>query len=298
MLSEEYINKLKAKVKKKRAKKRRENWYKGLVNQGIDPKTYYKMSLKYKRGRIPAKTRRRMIRERMKKIPMYAQPNFKIITTSRDKHVSTLGTYEKLSDARKAFKNFVKENRESVEMPRRWVKFHGDLFEACDEIYIVKKKKRRDKNLTNDLKNEYGVPVEHSVSGGRWIPMDKETWLVEEKFWVLGYNPYTDRKPLSWILGNFIIRDTGEHVTAKSIALYSMLILIKTGSKTEVIKCKNKKQSIELYNRIEEFCSRYKMRYNHIMFMGDLGDSYDISNWITKIADITGWSRIKVEFHM
>lgn len=298
MLSEAYINKLKAKVKKKRAKKRRENWYKGLTNQGIDPETYYKMSLKYKRGRIKAKTRRRMVRERMKKIPMYAQPNFKIITASRNKHVETLGTYEKLSDARKAFKNFVKENREEVQVPRRWVKLHGDLFEACDEIYLVKKKKYKEKNLTNDLKNEYGIPVEHSVSGGKWIPIEKETWLVEEKFWVLGYNPYTDRKPFSWILENFIIREPGERVTAKSVALYSMLILIKTGSKTEVIKCRNKRHSIELYNRIEEFCSRYKMRYNHIMFVGDLGDSYDISKWITKIADITGWSRIKVLFHM
>ena len=73
---------------------------------------------------------------------------------------------------------------------------------------------------------------------------------------------------------------------------HHMKILVECNGKLDMVICKNKQDAIRMYNMIEEWCERDKMKY--IGFMGDLSYSRYKSDWITKIQKLTNWTRKKI----
>ena len=73
---------------------------------------------------------------------------------------------------------------------------------------------------------------------------------------------------------------------------FGLQILVECNGKLDMVICKNKQDAIRMYNMIEEWCERDKMKY--IGFMGDLSYSRYKSDWITKIQKLTNWTRKKI----
>ena len=59
-----------------------------------------------------------------------------------------------------------------------------------------------------------------------------------------------------------------------------------------MVICKNKSDSIRLYNAIQKECE--KKKYKNIAFMGDMDKSKYKNDWIEKITKLTNWSHTKV----
>ena len=59
-----------------------------------------------------------------------------------------------------------------------------------------------------------------------------------------------------------------------------------------MVLCKNKNDSVRLYNMIENFSRKNKFKTT--LFMGDLFRSQNVKEWIDRIVELTGWKRMKV----
>ena len=271
-----------------------------------------KKKRKYKKRRRTAKKKKKTVKKKRRStkqgfITKYLKertkafkegPRYKLITVSNGRHSKTLGQFDHIDEARSAMKKAVKENAETVKLPRKWVKYHGDLFEAHDEIYIVKRRSRRDKILTTELRNEYGVLVEHSEVTGDWIPLEKDAWFVESTFWVINMNPYNERKDVTWIIDTLIKRKPGERKTPKRIRLYKYFVLIGDKPDLTIIRCKNFDERRYLYNMLWEFCSHYKTLYSNIMFCGDIKYVENNRKWLKWFAEETGFPKDRIQKHL
>ena len=190
----------------------------------------------------------------------------------------------------KEFKTMVEENK-SVIFPVRFNNNKTKIIESSYEIMIIK---ARDKTESRETKvmDEYGKFVNYATNDDDWIIYDRSPYYIEETFWVYGYHPRLQRKNFKWIYDNFISNNSNNKYLFKTVQLFKNKILVECNGKLDMVICKNKQDAIRMYNMIEEWCERDKMKY--IGFMGDLSYSRYKSDWITKIQKLTNWTRKKI----
>ena len=63
--------------------------------------------------------------------------------------------------------------------------------------------------------------------------------------------------------------------------VYLNKLLIECNGKLDMVLCKNKSDCIRLYNKIEEFAIKDKLKY--VLFMGDIANSKHKLSWMDKI---------------
>ncbi len=215
---------------------------------------------------------------------------YHIILVNHDKMKEDLFWTDSVATVNKEFKSMVEENK-SVVFPVRFNNNKTEIIESSYEIMIIK---ARDKTESRETKvmDEYGKFVNYATNDDDWIIYDRSPYYIEETFWVYGYHPILQRKDFKWIYDNFISNNSNNKYLFKTVQLFKNKILVECNGKLDMVICKNKQDAIRMYNMIEEWCERDKMKY--IGFMGDLSYSRYKSDWITKIQKLTNWTRKKI----
>ena len=215
---------------------------------------------------------------------------YHIILVNHDKMKEDLFWTDSEATVNKEFKTMVEENK-SVVFPIKFNNNKTEIIESSYEIMIIK---ARDKTESRETKvmDEYGKFVNYATNDDDWIIYDRSPYYIEETFWVYGYHPRLQRKDFKWIYNNFISNNSNNKYLFKTVQLFKNKILVECNGKLDMVICKNKQDAIRMYNMIEEWCERDKMKY--IGFMGDLSYSRYKSDWITKIQKLTNWTRKKI----
>ena len=215
---------------------------------------------------------------------------YHIILVNHDKMKEDLFWTDSVATVNKEFKTMVEENK-SVIFPIKFNNNKTEIIESSYEIMIIK---ARDKTESRETKvmDEYGKFVNYATNDDDWIIYDRSPYYIEETFWVYGYHPRLQRKDFNWIYDNFISNNSNNKYLFKTVQLFKNKILVECNGKLDMVICKNKQDAIRMYNMIEEWCERDKMKY--VGFMGDLSYSRYKSDWITKIQKLTNWTRKKI----
>ena len=215
---------------------------------------------------------------------------YHIILVNHDKMKEDLFWTDSVATVNKEFKTMVEENK-SVVFPIKFNNNKTEIIESSYEIMIIK---ARDKTESRETKvmDEYGKFVNYATNDDDWIIYDRSPYYIEETFWVYGYHPRLQRKDFKWIYDNFISNNSNNKYLFKTVQLFKNKILVECNGKLDMVICNNKQDAIRMYNMIEEWCERDKMKY--IGFMGDLSYSRYKSDWITKIQKLTNWTRKKI----
>ena len=220
--------------------------------------------------------------------------DFKILRFDFKKQETYIGTYHDLDEAL-SVKAILEENNKSVVFPKKFVSNgHKDrkLIELESEYAILKRVRDLD-NGTNvtQLRDQYGKFVDHQTTSENWAIVDKFPCLIEETFWVYGYNPKTDRKTFEWIYKNLVTNYAEEKNNLVMVFVYLNKVIFKYEEDFTFVICKNQSDAIRMYNLIEERTKRVK----NVMMTGATGTKTDRGQaLIEQIMEKTGWTRRKV----
>lgn len=216
---------------------------------------------------------------------------YQIILTNKGRKIKQLCSDKTEQAIMKKFNALLKENKKEVVFPKKWIVQEHEMFPSEYEIVILKVKDENDKEVSQ-IRDEYGRFTNYSTNNKDWVVIDRAEYDIEETFWVYGYHPRHQRKDFRWIMENFIDKDARTKTTFKSIQIYLNKVLIEINGNLEMVICKNKSDSMRLYNKIQEECE--KKKYKYIAFMGDIANSKYKVNWIERIIKLTNWNRTKV----
>ena len=164
----------------------------------------------------------------------------------------------------------------------------GGVHECVCEYVVLKKREENDNEHFN-LPNKYGKLVPHISNNKKWVIWDKFPCLIEETFWVFGYDKMNDRKDIIWIY-NSLISDqlTTKYNYLRLFVYNNKLIILDDYNNIEIIICKNISDCVRLYNKLQShFCKKDK----NVMFSGRVIRGSDrMSQIIDLIRDKTNWS--------
>ena len=191
----------------------------------------------------------------------------------------------------KRFNKLLKENKKIV-FPMRYNNEKHVMVKSDHELIIIKCKDEFDNNNVTKVKDDSGKFVNYATDNEDWIVIDRAPYDVEETFWVYGYHPRLQRKTFEWVFENFILPNSKDRNMFKIVQVYNNKVLIECNGNLEMVLCKNKSDSIRMYNLLEVYAKKNKCKY--VLFMGDLKDSKYKSDWIQKIKDLTNWSTKKI----
>lgn len=272
--------KLKIKMQKRKKEKK---------DEIIKPKKKRKVGRPKKRGPKKKRIRRKIIKT-VKPRPVV---DYKIITTLNGKQNGYIGFYQTYADAYSKLQELIKANDEIV-FPRKYLN-SGVINLSKDEYLILEKNRYGDKE-DGLLRNEYGKIIKHKIiNNTKWIIREKAIRLIEETFWVYGYDPKADRKTYQWIFNDLLIGNLETQYDIIRILVYKNKLIIKYDSKPiSMIMCKNKSDAIRLYNKISEDVRNNKLK--QIVCVGACNVICEARKELEKdIIELTGWNKRKIQ---
>lgn len=272
--------KLKIKMQKRKKEKK---------DEIIKPKKKRKVGRPKKRGPKKKRIRRKIIKT-VKPRPVV---DYKIITTLNGKQNGYIGFYQTYADAYSKLQELIKANDEIV-FPRKYLN-SGIINLSKDEYLILEKNRYGDKE-DGLLRNEYGKIIKHKIiNNTKWIIREKAIRLIEETFWVYGYDPKADRKTYQWIFNDLLIGNLETQYDIIRILVYKNKLIIKYDSKPiSMIMCKNKSDAIRLYNKISEDVRNNKLK--QIVCVGACNVICEARKELEKdIIELTGWNKRKIQ---
>ena len=286
-LLKQELKKQKEKDKKKKSKKKKKEISITTTNMPIVKKR--KVGRPKKRGPKKKRIRRKIIKIK-KERPVV---DFKIISVINGKQNGYIGSYQTYSDAFSKL-NELGELNKSIVFPRKYI--NSGVISLIKEEYLLLEKNRFGDKTSGSFRNEFGKFVEQKIlNSEKWVIRDKLHKIVEENFWVYGYDPKTDRKTASWIYENLITGSIKNAYDIVRIILYKNKLIIKYDTKPlSMILCKNKNDAIRLYNFVSE-----KQQHNKIKQIVCVGAFNLISDkrreLENEIVNLTGWTKTKVQ---
>ena len=209
---------------------------------------------------------------------------FQIILTSRGKMLRTICTAETEKNIYKRFDALLEENK-SVVFPIRHLNCEKRV-PAQYELYIIKRKDKADKEPT-PLKDENGKIIDYGTSDEDWVIYDRADYDMEESFWVYGYHPIYQRKDFNWIWENLVKTGSNDKYSYKQIMVFKNKLLIDSGTKLDMVLCKNVSDCIRLYNELEERKKKEKLK--NIVCSGDYSKSRLRKEIYQRLIDLTNW---------
>lgn len=244
------------------------------------------------------KKRKKYKKRKVKKEPkkrIYTKHTHQIVLLNNNKQIDLLGSYPSELKANKAFNKLLEENK-NVIFPVEVNNSGNKVIEPSKyEIAIIKKREENDPKTTM-VRNEYGDLIEQVTTSENWVIYDKRPYKIEETFWVYGYHPLIYRKNFMFIFENYVKPIATCKGDMLSIMLFKNKIVFETIDGTlNMVICKNKSDSIRLYNTLEEWCEKNK-EIKYYLFNGDWGITRDKSNRIVdKIKQLTNWDDLKIK---
>ena len=256
-----------------------------------EEKKYYYYKKKIGRHKKPGKKKKKRLRGRRWQEPW----NFKILRFDFRRQEKYIGSYHDLKETEFAKKKLLEKNAEIV-FPKQLTnngRKSKKVYEYLSEYVILKR--IRESGVTDNtsmLRNEYGKFVEHKYTDKDWLIYDKIPCLVEETFWVYGFNPKTDRKTFSWIFENFVDQKIESNSCLVIIYIYGNKVIFKYDLDFNFVICKNSSDAIRMYNMLGEWCSKKKKQ---VIFGGKVyRGGARLENTIKMLQEKTGWDRRKI----
>lgn len=298
MLSEKLQKKLEISLQRKEEKKRKER-LKRKKNKKTKQEVAVentKTTIKKKRVGRPKKRgpKKKRIRRKIIKIQK-PRPviDFKIVTVLNGKQNGYIGSYQTYADAYGKLEELERENA-SILFPRKFL--NKGVISDIKEEYLLLERNRFGDKTDNMLRNEFGKFVKQKiVNNNNWIIRDKIKRLVEESFWVYGYDPKIDRKNYNWILENLIFGALENSYDIIRIMVYKNKLVIRYDDRPiNMVMCKNKSDAIRLYNLISDEVRSKKTK--QIVCIGSLNIICESRRLLEQeIMDLTGWSKRKLQ---
>lgn len=212
---------------------------------------------------------------------------YQIILTNNGKQTRVLAHSKSEVDIMVQFKKLLKDS-ENVMFPIRHTN-NGKINKTEYELFVIKKKEKRNEDHITSLKDYYGSIVDYETDNKKWIILDRDNYDIEETFWVFGYDKFKDRKDFNWILNNILYTDNNIN-NIKRIIVFQNKLLVEASDKMDMILCKNGSDCIRLYNELQKKVFKDKLD-KFIFFMGDGFNSKLKKTWYEKMEKLTGWSR-------
>lgn len=216
---------------------------------------------------------------------------YQIILTSNGKHLNYLGNYTTELKANKAFAKFLEENKKVV-FPVRTISTNV-LLDAKYEIVIIKRRNEKESKVTK-IRNEFGDYINHVTNNDGWVVYDKAPYDLEESFWVYGYHPLVQRKDFMFIFNELVLPKASKKSSFLNVMIYKNKLLLETTTNLDMVICKNKNDSIRLYNQLKEYCDKNKSA-KYYLFNGDWTlTKIQKEKCIEKIQKLTNWDKTKI----
>lgn len=226
--------------------------------------------------------------------------DFKIIKCTFNKQDEFIGVFHNLTEVELARQMLENENNQ-VSIPIKYVNTsrlknnNYNTTEYVSEYLILKRIRTEGDKLPVKLRDEYGRLIEHTTNSEVWNIYDKFPCLKEEKFWVYGYNPQSDRKDFTWIYDNLIVDEfkLDNSIVIQCYVYKNKVIFTYDNKKIRFVICKNGSDAIRLYNKLNLNSQKHKIR--RIYFMGQVTSySQRGKQLINQIAELTGWKLTKI----
>ena len=211
---------------------------------------------------------------------------YQIILTNNGKQTKVLAHSKSEIDIMEKF-NTLKCESEEVSFPVRHTNNDG-INKSEYEIFVIKKKEKRNENNIIPLKNYYGSIIDYTTNNKKWIILDRENYDLEESFWVFGYDKFKDRKNFKWILNNILYTDININ-NIKRVIVFQNKLLVESSYRMDMVLCKNGSDCIRLYNELQKEVFKEKLN-KFIFFMGDGFNSKLKKTWYEKMEKLTGWN--------
>ena len=222
---------------------------------------------------------------------VYLPWDFKIILCSNKKQTKYIGRYHNEIEVVEAKNELLVRNFEVI-LPAEHINNGrvSNSIENWDLEYLILKKVNKSNSEINNtrLPNKYGKMVEHVTNSEDWYIWDKFPCLVEEKFWVYGYNKVTDRKDTYWIFQNLIENKLESKYDILRIFLYNnKLVIIDDYNHIDFVICKNISDGIRLYNVLQ---SKLCVKLKNVLFSGRTSRTSELQSKIIElIQKKTNW---------
>lgn len=255
-------------------------------------RTYYYYKRKSGRPKKRGRKKKKKLRGRRWQEPW----NYKIVQCDFRKQNKVIGYFHNLIEADNAKKILLNEN-DQVKIPKKYSnngRISNSIYEFLSEYVILEKNREENIKKTTKLRNEYGKIVNVETTNEKWTIFDRFPHLIEEDFWVYGFNPTNDRKNYDWIEENMINYPLSDDVSLViRVYVYLNKVLIRYDiDDIEFVICKNSSDSTRLYNKLEEIFKKHK----RIVFCGSVNSRNDTGKKLIKILlDKTGWDERKLK---
>lgn len=214
---------------------------------------------------------------------------FKIVICSNKKQIDTIGRFHNEIEIMEKKEELLRNNSEVIFPIERLNngRKNNDISDLTLEYLILKKNDGDIEDGISKLPNKYGKLVNHKTTNNKWLIWDKFPCLLEETFWVYGYNNSTDRKTISWIYDNLIYPIICDKYNILRFIVYgNKLILEHDNQYIDIVICKNINDCIRLYNTLHNvFCSKHK----NSIFIGMVNNSEMKKKYINLIKNKTNW---------
>ncbi len=213
---------------------------------------------------------------------------YKLILTSNGRRIEHITASKKKNTIYKALHNKIKESNK-VLFNVNYLNKNNSIMESKYELLILERSSFvNNKSL---LKNDFGKFVEHIVvDNDDWVIIDKYPFKIEEYFWVFGYHPKLQRKNFKEILDLFVNSNTNKEYQ-KMLLVYKNKLIFRNEDMFEMVICKCVNDSIRLYNEIEKYCNKNRIR--NIFYRGYVTDK-TYPNIVKYLMEQTGWNSKKI----
>lgn len=278
---------IKAERQKRREEKARIKAEKEKAKLEERKKARSKRLLKKRNARKYAKRKKAL--DEYRKLMGDEKGTFSIYLMKNGKRVKFFGRKRFKNSAVGLYFNLLKKNREEVTFKQTIVKNYGKYVENKYELVLVKKLSPEESNNVTLLRNNDGKFIEnYLVDAPTHKILDKNEWLIEETFNVYGFDPQKERKDFKFIYDNIILKPQTNAYSR--LFVYRNKVIHHYDYDFDMIRCKDTKQAIKLYDTIESMID--KKKYPNIFFMGKLSGT-SVEWVISEIQKKTGWTRNK-----
>lgn len=278
---------IKAERQKRREEKARIKAEKEKAKLEERKKARSKRLLKKRNARKYAKRKKAL--DEYRKLMGDEKGTFSIYLMKNGKRVKFFGRKRFKNAAVELYHDLLKKNNENVTFKQTVVKNYGKYIENKYELVLVKKLNPEESNNVTLLRNNDGKFIEnYLVDAPTHKILDKNEWLIEETFNVYGFDPQKERKDFNYIYNNIILKPQTNAYSR--LFVYRNKVILHYDDDFDMIKCKDTKQAINLYDKIESMVD--KKKYPTIFFMGKLSGT-SVEWVISEIQKKTGWTRNK-----
>lgn len=281
---------IKAERQKRREEKARIKAEKEKAKLEERKKARSKRLLKKRNARKYAKRKKAL--DEYRKLMGDEKGTFSIYLMKNGKRVKFFGRKRFKNVALGLYFDLLKKNREEVAFKQTIVKNYGKYVENKYELVLVKKLTPEESNNVTLLRDDSGKFIEnYLVDAPTHKILDKNEWLIEETFNVYGFDPQKERKDFKFIYDNIILKNTNTTYSRLFVYRNKLIHFYDDNDDFDMIRCKDSKQAVELYDTIEKKID--KKKYPHLFFMGKLSGTSSIEWIIDEIQKKTGWTRNK-----